>query len=177
MELKLLLDKLEPIRLLILDVDGVLTDGSLYLDEEGREWKRFHAHDGLGMVLLQLVGIEVIWLSGRAHGGVEIRARGLGVKAYQGVKDKAGFVKRLAEDMRLSLNEIAYMGDDWNDWGAMQLVGVRFAPSNAVQRVQDCADYVTQSSGGNGAVREVCDFILELRGLSERAYGLYNDGQ
>src|SRR5262249_24725986 len=115
-----------------MDVDGVLTDGALIYDSQGGELKRFHVSDGLGIVLLQQIGIEVAWLSGRAHHGVERRAKELGVTlVLQGVRDKHLALQRLSDDTGIPLAATGYIGDDWNDLPALEIAGVPIATANA----------------------------------------------
>jgi len=169
--------KLAVVQALALDVDGVLTDGGLYFGNDGKEYKRFHVHDGLGLVLLQHVGIRVLWISGRQHDGVKARAEELGVYLVQGVSDKPQVLRDTLKQWGIELAKVAYMGDDWNDYRVMQVVGVRIAPSDATDRIKRFADYVTVRSGGYGAVREACELILEAQGRLEEALERYISGQ
>jgi 3-deoxy-D-manno-octulosonate 8-phosphate phosphatase (KDO 8-P phosphatase) len=169
--------KLAVVQVLALDVDGVLTDGGLYLGNDGKEYKRFHVHDGLGLVLLQRVGVRVLWISGRQHDGVKARAEELGVYLVQGVHDKPLVLRDILGRWGIELPKVAYMGDDWNDYSVMQVVGVRLAPCDATDWVKRFADYVTVRPGGYGAVREVCELILEAQGRLEEALKRYISGQ
>lgn len=166
-------DKLSAIRLVAMDVDGVLTDGSI-LFAGGEEIKRFDASDGLGIRLLLCAGILVAWISGRESASVELRARDLGVtRLYQGARNKAVVLADLMASYALSQSNIAYIGDDLNDIPAYSLAGVKFAPSNAAIEIKALADFVTERAGGSGAVREVCDVILKARNLYADAVALY----
>ena len=153
------------IRLLALDVDGTLTDGGVFYDDAGRELKRFHIHDGLGIVLAGFVGLGIAWMTGRTSPLVERRARELGVTdLLQGVRDKAQTLDDLALRRGLSLDEIAFMGDDLNDLPALRRAGFAVAPANAVPEVRAAAHLVTPRAGGAGAVRDAIEAILHARG-------------
>lgn len=166
--------RLAQVRLLAMDVDGVLTDGTFAYDNGGGEQKRFHVMDGLGLVLLRLQQIEVAWISGRKSAIVTRRAQELGV-AYvvQGVRDKRAVLNKLSESLQIPLTVTAYIGDDWNDLPAFAVAGVRIAVANAAQEVLERADVVTRHSGGQGAVREVCEMLLEARGEREVCLNAY----
>ena len=150
-----------PIKLLILDVDGTLTDGGLYFNAEGQAMKRFDVQDGLGLVRLQEAGVEVALVSADTSPIVRVRAEKLGIRAvFAGCDDKVDVVRRLLEERGLSPDEALYMGDDVTDLAAMSEVGNSAAPASAVAEVREAVDYVATKSGGHGAVREVCDLIL-----------------
>lgn len=154
-----------PPEFLVLDVDGVLTDNSITLDEEGRETKRFHVPDGQGIKLLQRAGVEVALLSGRKSAVVDARARELGIaRAESGVTDKSARIEALLADTGADPARTVYVGDDWIDIGPMRRVGLPVAVQNAIPAVCAIAVAVTTRGGGAGAVREVCDWILEARG-------------
>jgi 3-deoxy-D-manno-octulosonate 8-phosphate phosphatase (KDO 8-P phosphatase) len=154
------------IKLLLLDVDGVLTDGRITYDSEQRELKSFHIHDGLGIKLLQRSGIQIGIITGRHSPMVERRANELGITLLvQGREDKVVAMKDIQIQLGLAGHEIAYMGDDLPDLAAIRHAGLGIAPANAVNIVQLHADLVTALSGGNGAVREACEFILRAKGL------------
>ncbi len=162
--------RLRPIRLLLLDVDGVLTDGGLYYTDSGEEMKRFHIHDGMGVDLLQRAGIQVGILTGRRSSLVERRARELGIRIVkQGFYDKSAGLAEVLREENLSPGEVGYVGDDVQDLAVMNEVGFRAAPSNATAEVRARADYVCTRSGGGGAVREVADLVLELLGRKDAA--------
>jgi 3-deoxy-D-manno-octulosonate 8-phosphate phosphatase (KDO 8-P phosphatase) len=152
------------IKLLILDVDGVLTDGGLLIDPTGREWKRFHVHDGLALVAAQRAGLHVAVVSGRASPAVTQRMAELGVhEVYQGVSDKAEVVRALIERLGVSAAEVAAMGDDLADMPVLRLVGVRLAPADAAPEVRRAAHWVSRRAGGQGAVREAVEMLLRAR--------------
>ena len=162
------------VRLLILDVDGTLTDGGLYFSESGESLKRFHAQDGLGIVLAGHVGLKIAWITGRTSRIVEKRATDLGVaELRQGVHDKAVAVREVCESLGISPENTAFMGDDLNDLPGFGAVGFKMAPANAVPYVRERADWVSVKNGGDGAVREAIDAILVARGDLDRAVALY----
>ena len=165
---------LRKIRLLAMDVDGVLTDGTITYDNQGGEQKRFHVADGLGIVLLRLMQIEVAWITGRKSAIVERRAKELGVvHIVQGVRNKKAALARVSETLQITCSEIAYIGDDWNDLPAFETAGICIAVANAVQEVRERADIVTRNRGGQGAVREVCEMLLDARGEREQCLTAY----
>lgn len=149
------------IKCLILDVDGVLTDGTIWLTEHGTELKRFHIHDGVGIKRLQNRGIIVAIISGRSSGSVTARMAELQVKhVYQGCADKLPVFNELIHQLGLQPAEVAYMGDDLPDLPVMERVGLSIAVANACPEVKAIADWHTEKSGGRGAVREACDRLL-----------------
>lgn len=157
------------IRLLVLDVDGVLTDGGLYYTAEGLAMKRFHVLDGIGIRLAREVGIEVAVISGMDVPCVVKRLEMLGVTEYHGGSDnKRTVLDALRMRKGLEWRQIAYLGDDWVDLAPMAAVGLPAAVANAVPEVKQAARYITEKSGGEGAVREFVDFLLACRGVRER---------
>ena len=153
------------IRLLVLDVDGVLTDGRLYFGPRGEALKVFHVRDGQGIVLLRRAGIEVAVISGRRSPMVSARCRELGVRhVYQGVDDKLTVLQRLLKRLKLELSDCACVGDDLPDLPLMRNVALAFAVADAAGAVRRRADRVTRLPGGAGAVREVCERLLRTRG-------------
>jgi 3-deoxy-D-manno-octulosonate 8-phosphate phosphatase (KDO 8-P phosphatase) len=158
-------DRLSRIRLLVLDVDGTLTDGGIFIDSEGQEFKRFDAHDGHGIKLvIEKTDIEVIILSGRSSGPVAIRAKELGIKTVlEGHFDKVPTLSSFLKERGYRKEQVAIVGDDLSDLALKPHVSVTFATANAVQQVLDGVDYVTKRVGGHGAVREVCDILLSTR--------------
>lgn len=154
------------IRLLVLDVDGVLTDGGLLYGLSGEESKRFHVHDGLALVAARQAGLQVAVLSSRASAAVARRMAELGVgEVHQGVADKASALDALRERLGLETAEIAVMGDDLPDLGAMGRAGLALAPANAVPEVKRAAHWVARRRGGDGAVREAVEMLLKARRL------------
>jgi len=158
--------KLARVRGLILDVDGVLTDGSMTFDEEGREWKTFDVKDGLGLVLLRDLGYKIGIVSSRVSKVVLARCRELKLPegyVLQGERDKAAAFDRIVALWELQPWEIAVVGDDLPDLGMLRRAGVAACPADAVALVRDAAALRLTRSGGHGAVREMCDLILEAR--------------
>jgi len=168
--------KVPAVRLLVLDVDGVLTDGSILYDDEGREIKRFNVRDGFGIHLWHQAGFEIAIVTGRSGGALRARMGELGVeRVMEGVEDKAEAVRRLASETGVGLGEMAYLGDDWTDAPAMRLVGYPMAVGAADVDVRDLAIYRTVNEGGHGAVREAIAWLLSRAGLLDEArerYGL-----
>jgi len=159
-------DALRKIKMVLFDVDGVLTDGKIYLDKNGFEYKSFNARDGLGMKMLMDNGIVCGIISGRDSESVNIRMNELGIKeVYQGIKNKLKLYKELKEKYSLNDAEIAFVGDDIPEVKIFKEVGIAFSVSNAHKIAKNHADYVTNNNGGMGAVREVCDLILKSKGI------------
>ncbi len=156
---------LQQIKLLILDVDGVLTDGKLYICDHSTEFKAFHAHDGLGMKNLQThTDVQIAVISGRRSAAASHRLTELNVQhQYLGYENKLPIYQQLLSQLQLKPEQIAYVGDDLPDWDIMQHIGMSIAVNNAVPFLQQKADYVTTRKGGEGAVREVCDLLLEAK--------------
>jgi 3-deoxy-D-manno-octulosonate 8-phosphate phosphatase (KDO 8-P phosphatase) len=153
------------IKFVLLDVDGVLTDGRVGLLPDGDEIKFFSIYDGLAIRMAQQVGIEVGFISGRQSKEVVIRGEELDVKVIiQGSGDKVRDVKRLLQSKKLSLEEIAYVGDDLPDIPLLRRVGFSAAPRNAAEPVKYHVHYVTRNTGGDGAVREVIELLLKTSG-------------
>ncbi len=154
------------IKLLLLDVDGVMTDGRITYDSDGAETKSFDVKDGYGLKLLQRAGIEVGIITGRQSAVVTRRAEELGIElVYQGAKDKLVPFQEILELRGLSPEQVAYVGDDVIDLPVMRRVGFSATVADAVEEVKPFADLVTARAGGRGAVREVCDFLLKKTGL------------
>ncbi|WNZ43995.1 HAD-IIIA family hydrolase [Leptolyngbya boryana CZ1] len=161
---------LASVKLLALDVDGILTDGGLYYTETGEELKKFNVKDGLGMQLVMRSGIAVAIVSAGHSKATLHRAERLGIPhVLIKVQDKLAAVKDLCETLQISLSEVAYMGDDLIDLPVMQAVGCAITVADAMPENLAIAHYVTQKSGGQGAVREICDLLLRAIGdRSER---------
>ncbi len=158
--------KLEKVILLVLDVDGVLTDGKIIIDDMGNESKNFHVRDGHGLRLLMRGGVDVALLTGRTSDVVKHRAQELGIEeVYQGIWDKEKTLEEILHKRDLVCDSVAYVGDDVVDVPAFKMVGFSAAVADAPVYVREQADYVTHKKGGEGAVREVCDMILRARGL------------
>lgn len=154
------------IKLLILDVDGVLTDGRIILDNEGNEFKSFHVRDGHGIKMIVKAGIPVAIITGRYSKVVERRARELGITdVYQRCRVKTAALDRVIRKYGLTEREVAYVGDDIVDIPVFRRVGMPVAVSDATEEAKDSAALVTRNGGGRGAVREICDFLLMAKGL------------
>ena len=158
------LAKAKQLKLLILDVDGVLTDGKLFFDEQGREYKFFHARDGHGIKLLQQTGVVVAVISGRKSPSVALRMKSLGVEhVYQGHENKIAAFEELIQKVGCQTQQAAHVGDDLLDLPIMSRVGMAIAVNDAVKEVKAFADWNTTLDGGQGAVREVCDLIMQAQ--------------
>lgn len=168
------LEKARLVRWLVLDVDGVLTDGRIYLDGGQNEWKAFDARDGQRIVLAGQEGIRTVFLTGRCSAVVTRRAAELGVhRVYQGVRDKGTILEAFFREQSVRPEETAYLGDDLVDLTAMSRVGLAAAVGDAVPEVLAAADWVAAAPGGRGAVRELVEFILDAQGLWEKIVGGY----
>lgn len=167
------------VRHLVLDVDGVLTDGRLSFDNNGNELKSFHTLDGHGIKMLQKTGVQVAIITGRRSAVVERRAHELGVgKLIQGREDKFTALQELFAGEGYRLEDMAYMGDDYPDLQVMTRVGCPISVPNAAPAVRERALWVTGKRGGEGAVREVCDRIMQVQGTFEAALAPYlGDGE
>ena len=155
----------QQLELLVLDVDGVLTDGGLWFDAEGQLIKRFDVRDGLGIRLLQQAGIQIAFLSGGRGGATEVRARQLGIThCLVGIKDKLAALTALQAELGVTAAGTAFVGDDLNDLAVRPVVKLLLAPADACGPVRHAADLVLQHKGGHGAVRELAEGILQARG-------------
>jgi 3-deoxy-D-manno-octulosonate 8-phosphate phosphatase (KDO 8-P phosphatase) len=152
------------VRLAIFDVDGVLTDGTIFIGPTGEAFKAFSILDGHGLKMLREAGIMTAILSGRSHRAVDRRAKELSIDhVIQGKSDKLPEFDKLIRRLKLAAKDCAYMGDDLPDLPVMRRCGLAVAPANAVKAVKDAAHHVTHARGGNGAVREMCELILRHR--------------
>jgi 3-deoxy-D-manno-octulosonate 8-phosphate phosphatase (KDO 8-P phosphatase) len=160
-----LLLRAQGVKVVFFDVDGVLTDGGLLFSESGETMKRFNTLDGHGIKLLQKAGITPAVITGRDSAPLRVRLQALGVShAHFGTEDKLPAAKALLQDLGLAWSQAAAMGDDWPDLPVMQAAAFACAPANAHAEVTASAHYVTQRSGGQGAVRELCDLLLVASG-------------
>ncbi|MGC8965181.1 MAG: KdsC family phosphatase [Caldimicrobium sp.] len=163
------LKRAEKIKLLLLDVDGVLTDGGIIITGDGEEIKIFSVLDGMGIKLLQKAGVEVGILSGRFSPVMKHRSKELGIDLlYQGELAKLPAFEKILKEKELKVEEVAYMGDDWLDIPILKRVGLAIGVPNAWPPVNNYVHYITKKEGGKGAVREVCDLILMAKGLWEK---------
>ena len=166
--------RLRQIKLLVLDVDGVLTDGGLWFDASGQLTKRFDVRDGLGIRLLQQAGVEIAFLSGGQGGATEVRARQLGIQhCLVGIKDKPEALLQLQQRLGVNIADTAFVGDDLNDLAVLPVVELLIAPADACKPVRRGAHAVLRKRGGHGAIRELAETILQARG---RWQNLKRDG-
>lgn len=162
------------IRLIAFDVDGVMTDGGLYLSDSGEEFKRFNSLDGHGIKMLRSSGIEVAIITGRTSHCVAARAENLGIThVFQGVENKLDAMLELLGKLKLPRDAAAYMGDDVVDLNVMRHVGLAISVPESPQLVREHSDYVTQRSGGHGAVREACELIMTAQGTLDAQLAPY----
>lgn len=163
-----ILAKAKEIKLVIFDVDGVLTDGSLIIGDDGQEYKAFNSRDGHGMRLLQYTGVEIAVITGRTSKVVEHRMNNLGIThVFQGQQVKLPAYEQLIAQLKLTPEQCAYVGDDWVDLAIMSRVGLAIAVQDAAPLVKKHAHWITPSNGGKGAAREVCELIMEGQGSLE----------
>ena len=159
-----LIEKAKTIRLLILDVDGTLTSGVIYYGNQGAELKGFHIHDGMGIKLLQKAGIKIAVITAKKSEAVAKRMSDLNIEhVYFGQEEKLAAYENLKQTLQLSDNEIAYMGDDLPDLPLLRRVNLAITVPNAPLIIKQHADLITKKKPGKGAVREVCEFILEAQ--------------
>jgi 3-deoxy-D-manno-octulosonate 8-phosphate phosphatase (KDO 8-P phosphatase) len=160
-----LLERLVRIKLMVFDIDGVLTDGSLWYGDQGEVFKRFHAHDGHGLKMMLNSGIRVALMTGRTSKIVSLRAAELGIaEVVQDVRDKGQALSELVSRQLLSFEEVGFMGDDLIDIPAMQKVGFAASVPDAPAYIAQAAHWVSNKAGGHGAVRECCDLLLASQG-------------
>lgn len=153
------------VRLLAMDVDGTLTDGSLLIGEDAEIAKAFSVRDGFGLTLLARAGIELALITGRHSPIVERRAAELGIRrVHQAVKDKLATLEQICSQMGIGLDEAAFVGDDWPDLPPMTVCGLAAAPADAVEEVRSAAHWVSTAHAGHDAVRELAMFILDAQG-------------
>ena len=168
------LKRAKSLKLMIFDVDGIMTDGTLYYSEHGEELKAFNSQDGHGIKMLKQFGVEVALITGRRSRAVELRAANLDIThLYQGVEDKRGAFATLLEQLGLAAKQSGYMGDDLLDLPLITRCGFAATVAVAPEAVRERAHYVASAGGGHGAVREVCEFILRAQGKLECAIGAH----
>lgn len=169
-----LMELAKKIKCLICDMDGVLTDGLLYIDNNFNELKTFHIHDGVGLKLLMAAGIEVAVITGSRNAVVDHRMQQLGIKHYyKDQLNKQDTYTQLKKTLNLEDEQFAYIGDDLPDRPIMQQVGLSVAVANAVRQVKEIAVWQTEHVGGRGAVRELCDLILDSQNKMDLAIASY----
>ena len=165
------------IMLLALDVDGVLTDGSIFLDDNAIETKRFSVRDGQGIAAWIKMGFDIAIITKRTGQAVQHRCRELGIPPHrivQGAQNKSAALDQLLADTKISAAQVAYIGDDWPDMPVLRRVGFPIAPADADPRVKKLAALVTTNPGGRGAVREAIEHILAAHGLLDQAVAMYD---
>lgn len=163
-----ILQRAAQVRLVVFDVDGVLTDGSLFFGDDGQEYKAFHSRDGHGMKMLQMTGVDIAIITGRTSAVVEHRMENLGIRhVFQGQLDKLPTYERLCEQLGLVPEHTAYVGDDVVDLPILRRVGLAVAVQDAHHLVKQHAHWQTPSPGGRGAARDVCELIMEAQGTLE----------
>lgn len=164
-----IIEKAKKIKLMAFDVDGVMTDGSITLDENGVEYKTFNAKDGQGLVRMAESGFVTAIITARNNGTVAHRAKSLSItELHQGKKFKLPVLEELRKKYNLSYDEISYMGDDLPDICCLEKVGLACCPGDAVNEVKEVCNFVAQKNGGRGAVRELCDFVLDAQGIEKK---------
>ena len=161
-------------KLVLSDIDGVWTDGGMYYDENGNEFKKFNTSDSAGVIFLKLIDIPFGIITGEDTNIVKRRANKLKVKyLHMGVKNKVKVATNLCDELGITLDEVAYIGDDLNDINLLRKVGFSCAPSNAPTYIKDIVSHVTNSKGGEGAFREFVEYILESYNLKNKAIEMY----
>ncbi|UCD80571.1 MAG: HAD-IIIA family hydrolase [Desulfobacterales bacterium] len=161
--------KLKNIQLLLFDVDGVLTDGRIIYDDGGRQTKEFNVRDGFGIKLVMAAGIKVGIVTGRKSEALQHRCRDLGIQyLYDGVQQKGQLLERIIEQTGVDADHTAFVGDDLPDICLMRRIGLPIAVADAHEIVKNYADWITSAAGGRGAVREVCEALLKVRGDWEK---------
>lgn len=158
--------KASKIKVMAFDVDGVFTDGSLTFDQDGKEYKTFNAKDGQGIICVERAGIVTVIITARKNGTVEHRAQNLGItELHQGIKFKLPVLEQIVKERGLSMEEVSYMGDDLPDICILEKVGLACCPNDAVDEVKNICNFVSTKNGGCGAIRELCDFVLNSQGV------------
>jgi 3-deoxy-D-manno-octulosonate 8-phosphate phosphatase (KDO 8-P phosphatase) len=167
-------EKAKKIKLLILDVDGVLTDGRIIYDSRGRDMKFFDVHDGLGVYLLKKAGIATILITAKGSRAIRPRARDMQVEEiFENISPKTTVLEKVLRRYKVNTDEICFVGDDLVDLGLMRSVGFPIAVFNAAPEIKQAASYITLKQGGRGAVREVAELILKAQGKWEEMVSLY----
>lgn len=170
-----LVEKAKKVKLLLLDVDGVLTDGRIVYDSRGQDLKFFDVHDGLGVYLLKKAGIKTILITAKGSRAIRPRAKDMQVEeVFEDISPKTSVLDRILKKYNLKLDEVCFVGDDLVDLCLMKKVGFPIAVFNAASEIKKVASYITLKEGGRGAVREVAELILKSQGRWEELVGLYD---
>ena len=165
-------------KLVITDIDGVWTDGGMYYDEHGNEWKKFNTSDSAGVLFLRLAGIPMAIMTGEDTNSVRRRAEKLKIRHYfPGVKNKMAKARQVCMELGIAIDEVAFIGDDINDFVLLQAAGLSAAPSNAPDYIKEIVDFVTVKSGGQGAFREFVETILKTHNKFEEVLQRYLQGK
>lgn len=156
-------EQLKTVKLLSLDVDGILTDGGLYYTETGDELRKFNVKDGMGMKNARAAGVELCIISASTTNAIQERGKRLGLThVYTGAKNKIEILQKICDELNISLENVAHMGDDLNDISIMEKIGTPITVGDAMEEVKRKTVYITQKNGGQGAVREICDLLVML---------------
>jgi YrbI family 3-deoxy-D-manno-octulosonate 8-phosphate phosphatase len=164
---KVLIQKCKKIKLLLSDVDGVLTDGGMYYTEKGEIMKKFNTKDGMGVELLRKNKIDVVLITREKSVIVKKRAKKINVEAHIGILDKKKILNKICKKYNVKYEETAYIGDDVNDLEIMKQVGFSASPSDAVDKVKKISNYISSLKGGNGVLREIADMIITIKSDNE----------
>jgi 3-deoxy-D-manno-octulosonate 8-phosphate phosphatase (KDO 8-P phosphatase) len=164
----------QQLELMVFDVDGVLTEGSLFYDGVGESLKQFHSHDGLGLKWLQHIGVKVAVISARSSAPLQARLNDLGIEIYRlGCKDKAAGLIEISQDLNIELAHVGFMGDDWVDLPAMQLVGFAATVKNAPKELFATSHWVSTAPAGHGAVRNCAEWIIQAKQAWPKIHALH----
>jgi len=170
-----LIEKARKIKILLLDVDGVLTDGRIIYDSSGRDMKFFDVHDGLGVYCLKKAGIKTILITAKGSRAIRPRARDMQVEGvYENISPKTAALEKILKKYKVNTEEICFVGDDLVDLCLMKRVGLAIAVFNAAPEIKQSASYITLKHGGRGAVREVSELILKAQGKWKEIVGVYD---
>ncbi|MFH1269448.1 MAG: HAD-IIIA family hydrolase [Candidatus Omnitrophota bacterium] len=170
-----LIEKAKKIKMLLLDVDGVLTDGRIIYDSSGRDMKFFDVHDGLGVYCLKKAGIKTILITAKGSRAIKPRARDMRVEAvFENIFPKTVVLEKILKKYKLNAEEVCFVGDDLVDLSLMKKAGLSIAVFNAAPEIKQAASYVTLKHGGHGAVREVVELILKAQGKWQEIIGFYD---
>lgn len=162
-----LLDRLSSLKVLSLDVDGVLTDGGLYYADDGSQMRKFNVKDGMGMKRAGQAGVEVCIITASKTPSIHHRGEALGLKyVFVGREDKLTALQSVCDDLGVTMDQVAHVGDDLNDIPVLKAVGLALTVNDAIEEVLAIADYVTSKNGGDGAVRELTDLIVKAKGIA-----------